>query len=85
MVGATPILVDVNPKTCTINVDAIEDAITPRTKAILPVHLGGHPVDMDRLLPIVEKYNLHLIEDAAQSMGSKYKGKPVGAFGEMSC
>jgi len=85
LVGATPILVDVNPKTCTINVDALEMAITPRTKAILPVHLGGHPVDMDKVLSIVKKYNLHLIEDAAQSMGSMYKNKPVGAFGDVSC
>jgi dTDP-4-amino-4,6-dideoxygalactose transaminase len=62
----------------------IEAAITPRTKAIMPVHLYGHPCDLDPMLEICAKHNLSLIEDAAQSHGAKYKGRPVGTFGHMS-
>jgi dTDP-4-amino-4,6-dideoxygalactose transaminase len=82
--NAKPVYVDVDPATMNIDVSKIEAAITPRTKAIMPVHLYGHPVDLDPLLRICEKHKLALIEDAAQAHGAKYKGKPVGTFGQMS-
>lgn len=84
-VGARPILVDIDPSTYTMNVDQIENAITPRTKAILPVHLYGHPADMDPILEIAHKYDLVVIEDAAQAIGAKYKGRRVGGIGDLGC
>lgn len=79
--GATPVFVDVNPETWTIDVDKIEEAITPRTKAILPVHLYGLPVDMNVVLGIAEKYNLVVVEDACQAHGAMYKGYRTGFLG----
>lgn len=79
--GATPVFVDVNPETWTIDVDKIEEAITPRTKAILPVHLYGLPADMNVVLGIAEKYNLVVVEDACQAHGAMYKGNRVGGIG----
>ncbi|MBK8814674.1 MAG: DegT/DnrJ/EryC1/StrS family aminotransferase [Methylococcaceae bacterium] len=83
--GATPVLVDIDPKTFTIDVNAIEAAITERTKAILPVHLYGQPADMDPILEIAKRHNLVVIEDAAQAHGAEYKGKRVGGLGDMGC
>lgn len=79
--GATPVLVDVEPHTYNINIDLIEDAITEKTKAVIPVHFAGLPVDLDKLYAIAEKHNLHIIEDAAHAIGAKYKGKKIGSFG----
>lgn len=79
--GATPVLVDVDPRTYTIGASQIAQAITPRTKAIIPVHLYGHPADMDPILSIAAKHQLVLIEDACQGHGALYKGKRVGSLG----
>src|SRR5487761_2397672 len=81
-VGATPVFADIDPVTRNIDLDKVEAAITPRTKAIIPVDLSGKPVDMDRLYAIADKYNLRVIEDAAQAIGSTWKGKPIGSFGD---
>jgi perosamine synthetase len=83
--NATPIFVDVDPTTLNINPNLIEQKITPKTKAILAVHLFGHPADMDPITEIAEKHNLHIIEDAAQAHGAKYKNKTVGSLGHISC
>jgi len=82
-VGAKPVFVDVDPTNRNIDLDRIEKAITPRTKAIIPVDLSGLPVDRDRLYQIAEKHGLRVIEDAAQSMGSTWKGRRVGSFGDL--
>ncbi len=79
--GATPVFVDVDPETWTIDVHKIEEAITSRTKAILPVHLYGLPADMNVVLGIAEKYNLVVVEDACQAHGAMYKGHRVGGIG----
>jgi dTDP-4-amino-4,6-dideoxygalactose transaminase len=79
--GATPVLVDVNADTYTIDVGAIEKAITPRTKAIIPVHLYGHPADMDPILQLAQRHGLIVIEDACQAHGARYKGKRAGSLG----
>lgn len=84
-VGAKPVYVDVDDATFNLKTDLVERAITPRTKAILPVHLYGHPVDLDPLLKICRKHNLPLVEDACQAHAAKYKGKIVGTFGSISC
>ncbi|MFC1620746.1 DegT/DnrJ/EryC1/StrS family aminotransferase [Candidatus Omnitrophota bacterium] len=85
MAGAKPVFVDMEEKTCNIDVSKIEDAITKKTKAILPVHLYGQPVDMDPLMEIAKKYNLKIIEDCAQAHGALYKNKKVGSFGDAGC
>jgi dTDP-4-amino-4,6-dideoxygalactose transaminase len=85
MAGAKPVFVDIDGKTYNIDVARIEKAITKKTKAILPVHLYGHPVDMDPLTAIAKKYNLKVIEDCAQAHGALYKDKKVGSFGDASC
>jgi len=79
--GGRPVFVDIDPRTFNLNVDQIEAAITPKTKAILPVHLFGLSCDMDRIMAIARKHNLAVIEDACQSHGATYKGKKVGSFG----
>ena len=84
-VGAKPVFVDIDDATFNLAPQLIEQAITPRTKAILPVHLYGHPFDVDPILAICRKHNLPLVEDAAQAHGAKYKGRTVGSFGAMSC
>jgi dTDP-4-amino-4,6-dideoxygalactose transaminase len=84
-VGAKPVYVDIDNATFNLDPKLIERAITPRTKAVLPVHLYGHPFDLDPILAICEKHKLPLVEDAAQAHGAKYKGKTVGAFGDISC
>jgi len=80
--GATPVFADIDPITRNIDLDKLEAAITPRTKAVIPVYLSGLPVDMDRLYAIAKKHNLRVIEDAAQALGSTWKGKRIGAFGD---
>ena len=82
--GATPVLVDVNPLTWNMDVSQIEAKITPRTKAIMVVHIYGLPVDMDPVLDICGRYGLKLIEDAAEVIGQTYKGQPCGSFGNIS-
>jgi dTDP-4-amino-4,6-dideoxygalactose transaminase len=81
MTGARPVFVDIDEETFNLDVGLIEAAITPRTKAILPVHLYGQPVEMDRLLTIAERHNLAVIEDAAQAIGALDRGRPTGSFG----
>ena len=83
LVGAIPILVDVNPETFCIDVEQIEEAITPRTKVILPVHIAGHPSDMDAITVIAEKHGLRVVEDACQSWGAEWRGRRVGALGDL--
>jgi dTDP-4-amino-4,6-dideoxygalactose transaminase len=84
-VGATPVFVDVEPDTCTIDVGKVARAIGPKTRAILPVHLYGQTADMDPLKEICSKYELLLIEDAAQAHGAEYAGRRAGAFGNIGC
>src|SRR5947199_4602459 len=79
--GATPVLVDVDPFTHTINVTAIEKAITPRTKAVIPVHLYGHPAHMNPIRELADKHGLVIIEDACQAHGTRYKGRRTGSLG----
>jgi dTDP-4-amino-4,6-dideoxygalactose transaminase len=81
-VGARPVFVDVDPRTREIDLDKVESAVTPRTRAIIPVDLAGLPVDRDRLAAIAKRHNLRVIEDAAQSMGSTWKGRRIGSFGD---
>ena len=83
--GAKPVFVDVDPETWLMNPDLIEQAITPKTKAILPVHLYGQPADMDDINVIAKKHNLIVIEDAAQAHAAAYKGKRVGILGNTTC
>jgi dTDP-4-amino-4,6-dideoxygalactose transaminase len=83
--GARAVLVDVDPKTATMDPAQIERAITPRTKVILPVHLHGQPADMDPILEIARKHNLVVIEDAAQAHGAEYKGRRCGSLGDLAC
>ncbi len=80
--GARPILVDVEPVTWNIDPDKIEENITERTRVIMPIHTYGHPADMDALRIIAKKYNLIIVEDAAEAHGAEYRGKRVGGFGE---
>jgi dTDP-4-amino-4,6-dideoxygalactose transaminase len=81
-VGATPVFADIDPVTRNIDLDKLEAAITPRTKAIIPVFLSGLPVDMDRLYAIADKHKLRVIEDAAQALGATWNGKRIGSFGD---
>ena len=84
-VGARPVFVDIDPENYLMDLDLVEKAITPRTKAILPVHLFGHPLDMDQIMAIAEGNNLKVIEDCAQAAGAHWRGKPVGSFGDVGC
>jgi dTDP-4-amino-4,6-dideoxygalactose transaminase len=83
-VGATPVLVDVGTDEL-IDVSKIEAAITSKTKAIIPVHFHGKVCDMDAIMALAKKYNLYVIEDACQALGSRYKGKMAGSFGDLGC
>ena len=82
-VGATPVFVDIDPRTRNIDLNLVEKAITPRTKAIMPVYLAGLPVDMDRLYEIARTYKLRVIEDAAQAFGSTWRGERIGKLGDI--
>lgn len=84
-VKATPVFVDVEPETWCISPEAIENAITEKTKAIMLVHMFGHPAKMDEIMLIAHKYNIRVIEDAAPSLGSTFKGQKVGTFGDFGC
>ena len=81
-VGAKPVFVDIDPVTRNLDLERVEAAITPATRAIIPVDLAGLPVDRDRLYAIAKKHNLRVVEDAAQSMGTTWNGKRIGAFGD---
>lgn len=83
--GAKPVFVDIDPDTYCIDVDKIEEKITERTKAIIPVHIFGQMVDMDRIMEIAKKHNLIVIEDACQAIGAEYKGKKAGSIGHAAC
>lgn len=83
--GAKIVFVDVRPETMNINEDLIEAAITPRTKAIVPVHYAGVACDMDKIMAIARKYNLKVVEDAAQGVNAYYKGKALGTIGDFGC
>ncbi|MEO5644712.1 MAG: aminotransferase class I/II-fold pyridoxal phosphate-dependent enzyme [Bacteroidia bacterium] len=80
--GATPVIADVDPETWTLSPAAVEKLITPKTKAIMPVHIYGHPCHMDELMAIAKKHNLLVIEDCAEALGGLYKGQHVGSFGD---
>ncbi len=81
-VGAMPVFADIDPVTRNIDLDKVEAAITPKTRAIIPVYLSGLPLDMDRLYDIAKRHNLRVVEDAAQAIGSTWKGKRIGSFGD---
>jgi dTDP-4-amino-4,6-dideoxygalactose transaminase len=81
-VGATPVFADIDERTRNIDLDKLEAAITPRTRALIPIYLAGLPVDMDRLYAIANKHKLRVVEDAAQAIGSTWNGKRIGAFGD---
>lgn len=83
--GATPVFVDIDPETMNIDPARIEAKITENTKAIIPVHIFGHPADMDRIMAIAEKHKLHVIEDCAQSFGADINGRKTGSFGDVGC
>lgn len=82
--GAKPVFVDADKDTWNIDVNKIEEKITPKTKAIMPVHIFGNPCDMDEIKRIADKYNLFIIEDAAEAHGATYKGKKVGSFSDIA-
>ncbi len=84
-IGATPVFVDIDPETFNIDVNKVEAAITAKTKAVIPVHLYGQPVDMSALMVIAKKMNLRVVEDCAQSFGADYQGKKTGSFGDFGC
>ena len=83
--GATPVLVDVERDSWNMDVSQIEEKISKRTKAIMPVHIYGHPVDMDPIIALAKKYHLYIIEDAAESTGAEYKRKLTGTLGDIGC
>ena len=83
--GAKPVFVDIDPVSLTMDVNAIEEAITPRTKALIPVHLYGQAADMDPIMEIASRHGLIVIEDACQAHGAEYKGRRVGSIGDLGC
>jgi dTDP-4-amino-4,6-dideoxygalactose transaminase len=82
LTGATPVFVDIDADSFCIDPDAVKCAITSRTRAVMPVHLYGHPAAMDRIMPLAEEHDLRVIEDAAQAHAASLNGTPVGAFGD---
>lgn len=85
MSGATPVFVDIDPATYTLDPAALAAAITPQTRAIIPVHIYGHPVDLAPVLAIAQAHNLRVIEDCAQAHGALYQGRHVGTWGDLGC
>jgi len=85
LVGATPIFVDIDPETYTMDWRQLDRVLTPRTRAIIPVHLYGYPVEMQPVLEFAQTHGLRIIEDASQAHGATYKGKRVGSFGDIGC
>jgi dTDP-4-amino-4,6-dideoxygalactose transaminase len=85
MAGAQVVFVDIDPVTYTIDVNRIAEKITPKTKAIIPVHLYGQPADMDAILAIARKHNLRIVGDAAQAHGAQYKGQPISTLADITC
>lgn len=85
LTGARPVLVDIDPKTGCIDPEKIEEKITPRTRAILVVHMYGHPCDMDPIMQLAKTHGLYVLEDAAEAHGAEYKGGKVGAIGDAGC
>jgi dTDP-4-amino-4,6-dideoxygalactose transaminase len=83
--GATPVFIDIDPDTCTMDPQRIERAITPRTKAVIPVHLYGQMADMDPIMEIAQRHRLYVIEDACQAHGAEYKGRKAGSIGHAGC
>jgi dTDP-4-amino-4,6-dideoxygalactose transaminase len=81
--GALPVMVDIDPRTYCIDCDAVEAAITPRTKAIIAVHVAGHPADLDGLVALAARHNLYLVEDSAHAHGTEWRGRRVGAIGNV--
>jgi perosamine synthetase len=82
--GATPVFIDSEPDTWNMDPHKLEPLITPRTKAIIAVPLYGHPCDMDSIMEIAKKHNLHVVEDAAEALGARYKGSPCGSIAHVS-
>lgn len=82
--GAKPVFVDIEPETGNLNPNLIEEKITPRTRLIAPIHYSGHPVDLDPIHEIAQKYNLLVVEDASHAIGAKYKGKKIGSLSDMT-
>jgi perosamine synthetase len=85
LADAVPVLVDSDPRTWTMDVSQVRARITPRTRAIMPVHIYGNPVDMQPLLDLAREYDLHIVEDAAEAHGADYHGRRIGSFGTASC
>lgn len=85
LVGAMPVFADVLPSTLALNPEAVAAQITPRTRALIPVHLYGQPADMDGLMALARRHGLHLVEDAAQAHGARCAGRPVGSLGDVAC
>ena len=85
MTGATPVFVDIEPDTFALDPALVERAITPRTRAILPVHLYGHPAPMDRVMDVARAHRLAVVEDAAQAVGASWQNRPIGAWGDVAC
>jgi dTDP-4-amino-4,6-dideoxygalactose transaminase len=82
LAGAKPVLIDIDPATLNLDPNLLESAITPKTRVIMPVHFAGLPVDLDAIYDIAERYQLRVIEDAAHAIGTEYKGKRIGSFGD---
>lgn len=85
LAGATPVFVDIDPRYFTLDVTGLEAAITPKTKAIIPVHLYGQPADMDAIVAVARRHNMKLIEDCAQATGAAYRGRLAGSIGDAGC